>query len=268
METKFNLLDLDKYLRKWLNKPHIVELMQDCVHESVEENQPPKAVDGKVDINEYARSVVLNELIRINMNLTANIVALYNAADSLAEQFADDYLTDTQQVDLFSLDAGQHFLYNDIEFVKLGDEQAGILCITADIWKKLPFDKAEHNNFANSSLLDVLNSSFLSRLGDKDLLLYEVDLTADNGDRSYGSTLMLVGLLSTTLYRKYRDHIPQYTDSVMTCTPSYCGDVVDYIRCIGPGGVFADYYTGVDLGVVPAVIFLKNTVVRLKKLKK
>lgn len=107
--TNFNLLYLDRYLRKWLNKSHIVELMQDCVHVSVEENQPPKPVDGKVDIFDYCKTVVLNELIKANAHLTTNFVALYQAADSLAEQFADDYVTDTQQTELRYLDQGQHF---------------------------------------------------------------------------------------------------------------------------------------------------------------
>lgn len=169
-----------------------------------------------------------------------------------------------QNYTLQSLDGlpdGQHFLYNDIEFVKLGDEQRGVLCITAKPWTSLPFDKCEHNNFATSTVRGVLNSSFLPMFlrDDKDLCTYEVDLTADNGDKSYGTLFVLVGLLSANLYRKYRDRIPQYGTSVMTCTPTYCGDTVDYIRCMGPGGVFADYCTGFDWSVVPAVIFRKDT---------
>jgi hypothetical protein len=238
--------------------------MQDCVKDALDNNHC-KPEQGKVDITRYANTIVLNELITRNLGLTTNIVALHDAARCLLDTFVSDYL-ETQPHPLDGLPAGQHFLYNDIEFVKLGDEQHGILCVTAKPWTSVPFDKDEHNNFATSSLRGVLNDSFLSRLGDKDLLLYEVDLTADNGDRSYGSVLVLVGLLSANLYRKYRDHIPQYTTSVMTCTPSYCGDTVDYIRCIGPGRVFADYTTGFDWGVVPAVIFRKNTVVRLKNL--
>lgn len=165
---------------------------------------------------------------------------------------------------LSSLPAGQHFLYNNVEFVKLGDEQGGTLCITADIWKQVPFDKDEHNNFAKSSLRDVLITSFLPSLNDSDLCLYKMDLTADNGDRSYGTLFTLAGLLSANLYRKYRDYIPQYNIAIMTCTPAYCGDTVDYIRCVGPGRVLADYCTGFDWGVVPAVIFKKNTQIQLK----
>lgn len=264
MKQNYNLQSLDKFLKTWLSNPHLEELLQDGIKDALYNNHC-KPEQGKVDIIRYANTIVLNELITRNLGLTTNIVALHDAARRLLDTFVSDYLSSQPHL-LDGLPAGQHFLYNDIEFVKLGDEQTGILCVTAKPWTSVLFDKTEHNNFATSSLRGVLNSSFLSQLDDKDLLLYEVDLTADNGDRSYGSALVLVGLLSTTLYRKYRDYIPQYTTSVMTCTPSYCGDVVDYIRCIGPGRVFADYTTGFDWGVVPAVIFSKNTVVRLKNL--
>lgn len=264
MEQNYNLQSLDKFLKTWLSNPHLEELLQDGIKDALYNNHC-KPEQGKVDITCYANTIVLNELITRNLGLTTNIVALHDTARGLLDTFVSDYLSSQPHL-LYGLPAGQHFLYNDIEFVKLGDEQTGILCVTAKPWTSVPFDKAEHNNFATSTVRGVLNGSFWPQLDDKDLLLYEVDLTADNGDRSYGSILVLVGLLSTTLYRKYRDHIPQYTTSVMTCTPSYCGDVVDYVRCIGPGGVFADYTTGFDWGVVPAVIFKKDTVVRLKNL--
>lgn len=262
--TKFNLQDLDKYLCKWLNNPHIVELMQDCVHESFEENQPPKPVDGKVDIDEYARSVVLNELIRTNMHLTTNIVALYNAADSLAGQFADDYLTDNQQVELLSLNAGQHFLYNDIEFVKLGNEQDGILCITAQIWKKLPFDEGGSNNFEKSSICKVLHKKFCPLIKFDALQIYTMDLIADNGDDTYGLLCVYAGLLSADLYRKYRDYIPEYDNWVWLCTPWYCSNCAADARCVTTDGVIYSRSTEIATGVVPAVIFNKHTTVRLK----
>ena len=240
--------------------------MQDGIKEYIC-NDSCKPKQGKVDITAYANTIVLNELITRNLGLTTNIVALHDAARSLLDTFVSDYL-EAQTLSLDSIRDGQHFLYNGIEFIKLGNEQDGILCITAQPWTSLPFDKTEHNNFAISTVRGVLSNSFLPMFlrYDKDLLMYEVDLTADNGDKSYGSIFVLVVLLSADLYRKYRDRIPQYTTSVMTCTPSYCGDVVDYIRCMGPGGVFADYCTGFDWSVVPAVIFRKDTIIRLKNL--
>lgn len=264
MEQNYNLQDLDQYLKTWLSNPHLEELLQDVI-KSYLTTQIPKPKDGKVNINAYANTIVLNELISQNLHLTSNIPALYEAAVAIASTFPHNYIVDRQTPrTLWRLPAGQHFLYNNVEFVKLGDEQGGILCITADIWKQVPFDKDEHNNFAKSSLRDVLITSFLSQFDDSNFCLYKMDLTADNGDRSYGTCFVLAGLLSANLYRKYRDYIPQYNIATMTCTPAYCGDTVDYIRCVGPGRVLADYCTGFDWGVVPAVIFKKNTQIQLK----
>ena len=264
MEQNYSLQSLDRYLKTWLTNPDLEELLQDGIKDALDNNSC-KPKQGKVDITAYANTIVLNELITRNLGLTTNIVALHDAARGLLDTFVADFLG-AHPLSLDDLPDGQHFLYNGIEFVKLGDEQDGILCVTAKPWTSVPFDKAEHNNFATSSVRDVLNSSFLPLLGCTDLCAYEADLTADNGDKAYGKIFVMVGLLSAGLYRKYRERIPQYTTSVMTCTPSYCGDVVDYIRCMGPGGVFADYTTGFDWSVVPAVIFRKNTVIRLKNL--
>lgn len=174
-----------------------------------------------------------------------------------------------QNYNLQSLDglsAGQHFLYNGIEFVKLGDEQGGILCVTAEPWTSVPFDKAEHNNFVTSSVRDVLNSSFLPMLlrDDKDLCTYEMDLTADDGDRSYGTVSVLVGLLSADLYRKYRNYIPAYNTWMWLCTPWCCSDDTDCVRIVNLSKTMTHHGAGNVWGVVPAVIFKKDTIIRLK----
>lgn len=150
---------------------------------------------------------------------------------------------------------GEHFTYNGIEFVRLGKEQGGILCVTAKIWKKLPFDRKGSNNFKNSSICRVLNKKFRPLLDDNDLLTYQMDLTADNGDKMYGSLCVHVGLLSADLYRKYRNYIPSYDNWVWFCTPWYCSSSAYHIRGVGIDGVFGGCYAIYANGIVPVVIF-------------
>ena len=90
--------------------------------------------------------------------------------------------------DFTKIKDGEHFTYKGIEFIRLGKEQGGILCITAKIWKTLPFDKDGCNNFKKASICKVLNNEFRPLLDDNDLLTYQMDLTADNGDKAYGYT--------------------------------------------------------------------------------
>nr|DAD77460.1 MAG TPA: hypothetical protein [Podoviridae sp. ctaNW81] len=165
---------------------------------------------------------------------------------------------------LDGLPAGQHFLYNDIEFIKLGDEQGGMLCITAKIWKILPFDKEGSNRMRNSSLCKILHKKFLTQLCIEDVLMYEMNLTADNGDQSYGTLFVNIGLLSADLYRKYRKYIPSYNDWIWLCTPWYCSGDARGVRGVGPDRTLYRGDADNVHGVVPAVVFNKYTIVKLK----
>ena len=160
--------------------------------------------------------------------------------------------------DFIKIKDGERFTYKGIEFVRLGKEQGGILCITAKIWKVLPFDKDGCNNFKKASICKALNNEFRPLLDDNDLFTYEMDLTADNGDKAYGELCVYAGLLSADLYRKYRDYIPKYEGWVWFCTPWYCSGNADYVRVVGTDGVLGYYYADGGGGIIPAVIFADN----------
>lgn len=160
--------------------------------------------------------------------------------------------------DFTKIKDGEHFTYKGIEFIRLGKEQGGILCITAKIWKTLPFDKDGCNNFEKSSIFKALNNEFCSLLDDNDLLTYQMDFTADNGDKAYGSLFVHVGLLSADLYRKYRDYIPSYDNWVWLCTPWYCSDTAHYVRYANTDGRLDRCGACYSFGVVPVCIFAKN----------
>lgn len=157
--------------------------------------------------------------------------------------------------DFTKIKDGDHFTYKDIEFVRLGKEQDGILCITAKIWKTLPFDKDGCNNFKETSIRKALTFDFCRSLDYSDLLTYQMDLTADNGDKAYGSLCVYAGLLSADLYRKYRDYIPSYNDWVWLCTPWCCSDGLDVVRGVNTDGALYNGSASLADGVVPAVIF-------------
>ena len=89
-----------------------------------------------------------------------------------------------------------------------------------------------------------------------DLLLFESDLIADNGDTAYGKCTDKVGLLSCDLFRKYRKYVPRYDDWAWTCTPWSCDTSYAYVvRLVYPsGGVYSDGANYAS-GVAPACIF-------------
>lgn len=167
-------------------------------------------------------------------------------------------ISSERKLDFSKIKDGEQFTYKGIEFIRLGKEQGGILCITAKIWKTLPFDKDGYNNFKKASICNAVNCVFRSLLGDDDLLIYTMDLTADNGDKMYGECDVLAGLLSADLYRKYRDYIPKYDKWVWLCTPWYCSSYACYARDVNTDGTLNSSGTTGTGGVVPAVIFADN----------
>lgn len=154
---------------------------------------------------------------------------------------------------------GDRFSYKGIEWVILGEEQGGVLCVTSKAICRKEFDKDGCNNWKDASLRKYLNTEFVAKLNKDDLLTMECDLVADNGDKAYGKACNFVGLLSCDLYRKYRDIIPHYDSWVWTCTPWTCDPTLAHsVRGVATSGIL--YYNGTSNahGVVPACIFILN----------
>ncbi len=179
-----------------------------------------------------------------------------NAIDTL--KVIKELIASERKPDFTQIKDGQHFTYKGREFIRLGKEQGGILCITAQVWKKIAFDKDDCNNFKKSSVKKLLNSEFLSTLNEADLLPYTVDLTADNGDKAYGTDTVKVGLLSADLYRKYRDFIPLFPEWMWLSTPWYCSGIANLVRRVSTDGTLYYDFAYIANGVVPACIFSEN----------
>lgn len=121
------------------------------------------------------------------------------------------------------LNPGEHFTYSGIEWICLDVIYGNYLAMTAKPWDELPFDTGGRNDWRGSSLRRVLNSDFLDRLDRRHLLKQFSDLTADNGDRKYGTSEDYVTILSCDQYRKYRDLVPLFEEWMWTLTPWTCG---------------------------------------------
>lgn len=191
------------------------------------------------------------------------ILAQYdeNSAQTLAK--IKQALEEKQDSDLSTIEDGDHFFYRGIRFVRLGEEQGGVLCMTPQTWYKIAFDENNCcNDWRRSSARKLLNSQFLDLLDKDDLLPYHSDLTADNGDTAYGECTDYIGLLSCDLYRKYRKFIPLYDKRIWTCTPTHCDTLSSAnpsgVRLVGPDGTF--YCGGAfnSYGIAPVCIFKKG----------
>lgn len=184
-------------------------------------------------------------------------IALAENNETLIKQI-EDILAQNEKRDFTKMKSGDRFFYCGFEWIYLGMEQDGALCITANIYKEMIFDKESRNNWRNSSFKEELNNEFLNKLNRKDLLPFRMDLVADNGDDAYGMSFQYVGILSYEQYLKYRKVIPLFDKWMWTCTPWYCGSNscgVAHVRCVDQTGCLYNAAARISRGVVPACIF-------------
>ena len=153
--------------------------------------------------------------------------------------------------------AGEHFFYNGIEFVALGEEQGGILAVVAErLEERMAFDKNNKNDWRSSTLREYLNGEYINNFDTDDLLPFISDLTSDDGMTDYGTSEDFVALLSDNLYRKYRKFMPQYDTWVWTITPWSCTPgYAHHERTVDTSGALSSYSASCGTGVAPACIF-------------
>ena len=153
--------------------------------------------------------------------------------------------------------AGEHFFYNGIEFVALGEEQGGLLAVVAErLEERMAFDENNKNDWRSSTLREYLNGEYINSFDKDDLVKMVSDLTSDDGMTDYGTSEDFIALLSDNLYRKYRKFMPQYDTWVWTITPWSCSPGSAYIeRNVNTSGALNGNYAGDAYGVAPACIF-------------
>ena len=155
---------------------------------------------------------------------------------------------------------GTKFTYQDREYIKLGNEQGGILCITADLWRtEQRF--GDNANYKESEIKELLEKEFWGKKKDKNVLDYTMDLTSDNGDDSLGAYTAKVGLLTCDLIRKYYKAIPKYKDWWWTCTPWAISSYASSVRGVYSSGELYDNSAYNNHGVVPACILDGQTLI-------
>lgn len=155
-----------------------------------------------------------------------------------------------------ALNPGEHFIYNNIEFICLDIIDGNYLAMTAKPWQEMPFDTNNCNDWRKSSLRRVLNNDFLDLLDRKHLVKQTSDLIADNGDKAYGTCEDYVTILSCDQYRKYRDIVPLFEEWMWTLTPWTCNaGGADSVRYVSTTGIVGSYYASYTYGVAPACVF-------------
>lgn len=155
---------------------------------------------------------------------------------------------------------GEEFVYNGIRFICLDIIGGNYLAITADCWCEKRFNDNYNdgcNNWKTSTLRRFLNEDVLEEHFDaKHLIKQTSNLTADNGDKAYGTCEDYITLLSCEQYRKYRDYVPLFEEYMWTLTPWRCdpGDA-NLVRLVDPTGAIYNYIAYSSFGLAPVCLF-------------
>ena len=119
---------------------------------------------------------------------------------------------------------GGVFSYANNDWVVLEHDPSGrTLCLSREVIKNKPFDESNCNNFAVSSSKEWMNGSYLDDLidavkGPHAFLQTELDLTADDGLKDYGTCTVTIFSLTVDQYRRNRDVIPLVDDCYWLAT--------------------------------------------------
>ena len=129
--------------------------------------------------------------------------------------------------------------------------------ITKDFWKRMELGNS--GDYAESAVRTALNIEFYNEVanvvGAENIIEHEVNLAADDGANKGVVCRDNVSLLTTDLYRKYRDFLPAYGSWWWTATPVSKED--GYARgvcCVYGGGALNWCDCGYSGGVRPFLI--------------
>ena len=159
---------------------------------------------------------------------------------------------------------GEVFTYAGYEWIKLEEEG---LCLMEDILEERAFDD-ESNDWRKSELGKHLNNDFYENLikngaDEKDFLIIETDLTADDGMKDYGTSKDLISLMTADRYRNNRSLLKSLDNWWWLATPHSCLASSSYIvRYVTSSGALGSYcaYLG-DCGVRPLCNLKSETLV-------
>lgn len=168
------------------------------------------------------------------------------------------------QKKLKDITPGEVFTYADYELIKLEEEG---LCLMKDILEERAFDK-DFNDWRNSELREYLNNDFYENLikngaDEKDFLMIETDLTADDGLKDYGISKDIISLMTADLYRRNRHFLKPLESWWWLATPYSClapySHNVRYVH--SSGSLYNGNAYGVSYGVRPLCNLKSETLV-------
>lgn len=151
----------------------------------------------------------------------------------------------------------------DLELIVLEQREGRTVLICKELFRaKVEF--GESNNYKGSNADRICNEfaeEIIGLAGAENVLLFEVDLTADDGLKDYGVIQRKASLLTAEQYRRYVETLDKHKLDAWWwlatpfSTPAHEDD--EWVKCVSPaGGINDGYYD--SYGVRPFCILKSN----------
>lgn len=157
------------------------------------------------------------------------------------------------------------FTIGGIAWTVIQTAESWVKCIASEIIEERAFDAQNRNDFASSDLRAYLNGEFLQKMigagAPEEMFEYfNIDLTADDGLKTYGGDRVRVGLITCDEYRLLRENVPHVDGWWWTATAD--SPINPFVRGVYSVGTL-DYhnaYNG-DGGVRPLCVLKSEILV-------
>lgn len=168
------------------------------------------------------------------------------------------------KIPVADIEQGATLKWGKKEYIKLDTISAGCLCLAKDAWFKSEFDN-KTNDWSKSQLRGDIGRRAASRVPDIDkLMLFDRDLTTDDGLTRYGHCSDSVSMLTCDEYRKYRKYIPETNKWCWMITATTTREC--FVRTVDPVGSLNYDYAHIRVGGVRPLICLdKDTLVEVEE---
>ena len=169
----------------------------------------------------------------MKVNVINNVPNIEVTLNQSSDGSATLVVKEKVQKTLGRLKPGSIVKLGEREYIVLGHGTDTTAVITKDFVKKMEF--GENNNYQTSKVREYCNTTFYNELvkavGAKNIFKHKVRLMADDGTNKGVICCDNVSILTTELYRRYRQYLPAYGNWWWTATP-VSSTINDYARCV------------------------------------
>lgn len=155
------------------------------------------------------------------------------------------------------------FTIGGIAWTVIQTAESWVKCIASEIIEERAFDAQNRNDFASSDLRDYLNGEFLQKMigaGAPEEMFehFNIDLTADDGLKTYGGDRVRIGLITCDEYRLLRENIPHVDGWWWTATAD--SPINPFVRYVDSDGTLGSVSAYLGFGGVRPLCVLKSEI--------